>query len=152
PDPLAADDPERDPDRPSRGGPREPIDGTVALVEELADPVAQEAGVTVPVECLAWRGNRQIGCALLGEFGFGTDQMWALDALWTRESGWNHLAENQWTGAYGIPQALPGEKMAVFGEDWRTNPATQIRWGLSYIASRYGSPVAAWNFFLGNGW
>src|SRR5690606_13414904 len=108
--------------------------------------------VASSADCADYSGNRQIGCNLLAEFGFGVDQMASLDALWTAESGWNHLAENPYTGAYGIPQALPGEKMAAFGDDWRTNPATQIRWGLNYIQERYGSPDAAWAFFQANGW
>jgi hypothetical protein len=106
----------------------------------------------VPEDCEEYSGNRQIGCTLLAEFGFGIDQMPALDALWSHESGWNHLASNSSSGAYGIPQALPGSKMSVAGSDWETNPATQIRWGLGYIQDRYGSPDAAWSFFQANGW
>jgi hypothetical protein len=106
----------------------------------------------VPEDCEEYSGNRQIGCALLSEFGFGLDQMPALDALWTRESGWNHQAYNSSSGAYGIPQALPGSKMATVGSDWETNPATQIRWGLGYIRDRYGDPDGAWSFFQANGW
>jgi hypothetical protein len=106
----------------------------------------------VPEDCQEYSGNRQIGCTLLSEFGFGLDQMPALDALWTRESGWNHLASNPSTGAYGIPQALPGSKMSTVGSDWQTNPATQIRWGLGYIRDRYGDPDGAWSFFQANGW
>jgi hypothetical protein len=76
----------------------------------------------------------------------------ALDALWSHESGWNHTAANPSSGAYGIPQALPGNKMASVASDWETNPATQIRWGLGYIRDRYGSPDAAWSYFQANGW
>jgi TP901 family phage tail tape measure protein len=64
--------------------------------------------------------------------------------LWDRESGWNYRADNPTSSAYGIPQALPGSKMASAGSDWLTNPATQIKWGLQYIAERYGNPSAAW--------
>lgn len=64
--------------------------------------------------------------------------------LWQRESSWNYQAMNSSSGAYGIPQSLPGDKMAAFGEDWQTNPETQIKWGLSYIQNRYGSPCKAW--------
>src|SRR5690606_17345328 len=106
----------------------------------------------VPEDCEEYSGNRQIGCTLLSEFGFGLDQMPALDALWTKESGWNHLAQNPSSGAYGIPQALPGNKMASVAADWETNPATQIRWGLGYIRDRYGSPEAAWADSQANGW
>jgi hypothetical protein len=72
----------------------------------------------------------------------GDDQYACLDYLWTKESGWRVNAYNP-SGAYGIPQALPGSKMASVGADWQTNPATQITWGLQYIDSRYGSPCGA---------
>jgi hypothetical protein len=80
---------------------------------------------------------------MLASFGFGTDQWGCLDDLWSQESGWRYNAENA-SGAYGIPQALPGSKMASAGSDWLTNPATQIKWGLGYIQSRYGNPCGAW--------
>lgn len=96
--------------------------------------------------------NRGLGYHLMLDFGFA-EQQWAyLDALWHRESGWNHLAENPSSGAYGIPQSLPANKMAVVGADWRTNPETQIRWGLAYIAARYGSPEGAWQHSQRTGW
>lgn len=85
-------------------------------------------------------------------FGWGDDQWLALEALWTRESGWNHLAVNSSSGATGIPQALPGDKMATAGADWATNPYTQIRWGVAYIQSRYGTPASAWDFWQSNNW
>ncbi|MDF3297301.1 transglycosylase SLT domain-containing protein [Streptomyces tropicalis] len=69
-----------------------------------------------------------------------------------RESGWNVSATNSSSGAYGLVQALPGSKMASAGADWRTNARTQIKWGLDYMKSRYGSPVGAWNFWQANGW
>jgi hypothetical protein len=69
-----------------------------------------------------------------------------------RESGWNVTATNASSGAYGLVQALPGSKMASAGADWRTNPATQIKWGLDYMKSRYGSPCGAWSFWQANGW
>ncbi|MCQ4046035.1 lytic transglycosylase domain-containing protein [Streptantibioticus rubrisoli] len=68
------------------------------------------------------------------------------------ESGWNYQATNASSGAYGLVQALPGSKMASAGADWRTNPATQIKWGLSYMDSRYGSPCGAWDFWQANSW
>lgn len=68
------------------------------------------------------------------------------------ESGWNHTATNSSSGAYGLVQALPGSKMASSGADWKTNPATQIKWGLKYMNDRYGSPNAAWNFWQSHGW
>jgi hypothetical protein len=80
-----------------------------------------------------------------------SSQFSCLDPLWAKESGWRTTAASS-TGAYGIPQALPGSKMASAGSDWRTNPATQIRWGLDYIASTYGSPCAAWSHSRSSGW
>src|SRR5690606_13516464 len=78
-------------------------------------------------------------------FGWSGDgEQWCLTALWNRESGWRTNAYNASSGAYGIPQALPGSKMAAVGPDWRTNYETQIIWGLVYIDGRYGSPCAAW--------
>jgi hypothetical protein len=85
---------------------------------------------------------QQIALNMLGQFGWPESQFGCLDALWNTESGWDVTAENP-SGAYGIPQALPGSKMASAGSDWQTNPATQIKWGLGYIASVYGSPCGA---------
>jgi hypothetical protein len=78
--------------------------------------------------------------------------MSCLVPLWMGESGWRVNAENVSSGAYGIPQSLPGSKMATAGSDWRTNPVTQIKWGLGYIQERYGSPCGAWGFKQGHGW
>ncbi|WP_406567766.1 aggregation-promoting factor C-terminal-like domain-containing protein [Actinoallomurus soli] len=72
--------------------------------------------------------------------------------LWNRESNWNHKAHNPWSGAYGIPQALPGKKMRSAGKDWKTNPATQIKWGLKYIKGRYKTPCGAWSHMHRTGW
>lgn len=69
-----------------------------------------------------------------------------------RESGWNYRASNASSGAYGLMQALPGTKMASAGADWRTNPATQIKWGLNYMNDRYGSACGAWDFWQANNW
>ncbi|MBL3668296.1 transglycosylase SLT domain-containing protein [Streptomyces sp. M2CJ-2] len=69
-----------------------------------------------------------------------------------RESGWNPTATNASSGAYGLVQALPATKMASAGSDWKTNPATQIEWGLGYMNERYGSPCAAWDFWQSNNW
>ncbi len=82
--------------------------------------------------------------AMLASFGFSSSQWSCLYSLWERESTWNVYAENAASGAYGIPQALPGDKMASAGADWQTNAATQIRWGLGYIKSVYGTPCGAW--------
>ncbi|MEO7005580.1 MAG: transglycosylase SLT domain-containing protein [Terrimesophilobacter sp.] len=83
--------------------------------------------------------------------GWGEDQYSCLVALWNRESHWNVYAYNP-SGAYGIPQALPGSKMASAGADWQTNPATQITWGLGYITGRYGTPCGAWAASQAKGW
>jgi hypothetical protein len=78
-------------------------------------------------------------------------QFGCLKNLWNRESGWRTNASNP-SGAFGIPQSLPGSKMASMGADWRTNHETQIKWGLKYIKSRYGTPCGAWSAFLNKGW
>jgi len=80
------------------------------------------------------------------------DQFGCLDALFQRESGWNPTAKNRSSSAYGIPQALPGSKMASAGSDWETNPLTQVRWGVSYVNARYGSPCGAWAHSESHGW
>lgn len=85
-------------------------------------------------------------------YGWKGDQFGCLVNLWNRESGWRWNSSNRWSGAYGIPQALPGSKMASAGADWRTNAATQIKWGLGYISARYGSPCGAWQFFRSHNW
>lgn len=85
--------------------------------------------------------------ALMGDYGFGADQWGCLEQLWIGESGWNYKAENPSSGAYGIPQSLPASKMSSVADDWRTNPVTQIKWGLKYIKDAYGSPCAALNFW-----
>ena len=95
---------------------------------------------------------QSIGYNMLPSFGFSQSTQWGcLLNLWNRESGWVYDAENA-SGAYGIPQALPGSKMASAGADWQTNPATQIKWGLGYISQIYGTPCGAWNFELANGY
>ena len=89
-------------------------------------------------------GAQAYAAGRLGAFGWGPEQQRCLVNLWQRESGWRTSANNPYSGAYGIPQSLPGDKMATAGADWRTNYRTQIEWGLGYIAARYGSPCAAW--------
>jgi hypothetical protein len=97
-------------------------------------------------------GAKSIAISMMASFGFSpSSQFGCLDDLWTRESNWMVDAENA-SGAYGIPQALPGSKMASAGPDWQTDPATQIRWGLGYIKDVYGTPCAAWAFELANGY
>lgn len=84
--------------------------------------------------------------------GWSDADFGCLVALWNRESGWRVNAFNAGSGAYGIPQALPGNKMASAGADWETNPATQISWGLGYIGGRYGTPCGAWAHSESRGW
>ncbi|MCQ9133960.1 MULTISPECIES: transglycosylase SLT domain-containing protein [Streptomyces] len=79
-------------------------------------------------------------------------QYQAFSNIVKHESGWDVNATNSSSGAYGLVQALPGSKMASAGSDWKSNAKTQIKWGLDYMNSRYGSPVAAWNFWQANGW
>ena len=81
---------------------------------------------------------------LLNEYGFNENEYNCLNSLWTKESNWNYKARNRSSGAHGIPQALPAIKMNVIATDWRTNPVTQIRWGLRYISIRYETPCKAW--------
>ncbi|WP_225878356.1 aggregation-promoting factor C-terminal-like domain-containing protein [Spongiactinospora rosea] len=95
--------------------------------------------------------NKAIGKEMNAAAGFGAE--WGcLEKLWHKESGWNERAMNRYSGAYGIPQSLPGSKMASAGGDWQTNPATQIKWGLGYIKGRYGSPCGAWGHSQSVGW
>jgi hypothetical protein len=103
-----------------------------------------QPGVTDPREIA-----RQI---LKNKFGYGSNQFECFNNIIMRESKWKVDATNPSSGAYGIPQALPGSKMASEGSDWRTNPATQIIWGVKYMEGRYGSPCAAWSFKAANGW
>ena len=90
--------------------------------------------------------------SMMGAYGWGDSEFSCLVSLWNRESGWNYQSQNASSGAYGIPQALPGSKMASEGTDWATNPATQIKWGLGYIQGRYGSPCSAWSHSESTGW
>jgi len=90
------------------------------------------------------KGAKKIAAEIAKEkYGWGSYQFSCLNTLWTRESNWNYRARNPRTGAHGIPQALPAAKMDVIHTDWRTNPVTQIRWGLHYIDVRYETPCKA---------
>jgi hypothetical protein len=95
---------------------------------------------------------QQIALGMLGSYGWSSDQFSCLVPLWNQESGWNVEASNPTSGAYGIPQALPGSKMAGAGPDWQTDATTQIRWGLGYIKGTYGSPCGAWAHEQAVGW
>jgi hypothetical protein len=98
------------------------------------------------------RDPRAYARMLVQQRGWSESQFTCLNLLWNRESGWNYRAQNPSSGAYGIPQSLPGSKMASVAPDWRTNPATQIKWGLNYIAERYGTPCGAWAHSEAKGW
>ena len=111
---------------------------------------ARPAAAAQPVT--ASGSPQQIAEGMLGSYGWPSSQFSCLQPLWNAESGWNASASNTSSGAYGIPQALPGSKMASAGPDWQTSAATQIRWGLGYIRSVYGSPCAAWSHEQAYGW
>ncbi len=111
-----------------------PAAATGAVSATESEPRAASASGTL----------RGLGHGLMLRFGYGESQWQCLDALWTRESDWSVTDRNASSGAYGIPQALPGSKMASAGADWRTDAATQISWGLRYIDKRYGTPCSAW--------
>jgi hypothetical protein len=120
------------------------VGATVALGVALA-----ASAVTTPAQAST---PRQIGQSMAAQYGWVGQQWTCLDDLWTRESNWNAAAFNPRTGGYGVPQATPASKMASAGPDWRTNAATQIKWGLTYIQGRYGTPCGAWSWLLYNGW
>jgi hypothetical protein len=105
---------------------------------------ADDDGAPPPGVVVDRAAAKAYAASVLPAYGWGGEQFRCLDLLWTRESSWRADAYNASSGAYGIPQSLPGSKMASAGADWRTNAATQINWGLSYISGRYGTPCAAW--------
>ncbi|WP_348787510.1 lytic transglycosylase domain-containing protein [Leifsonia sp. NPDC080035] len=113
---------------------------------DSADSGAPAAGTPDPGSAQA------IAYQMLQERGMGDDQYNCLVSLWNRESGWNVYAYNAGSGAYGIPQALPGSKMASAGPDWQNSASTQINWGLGYITGRYGTPCGAWSHSESSGW
>ena len=135
------------------------VDGKLAGKTKLPSRVLRE-----PVTEVRHDGTKQppiptsgppqeIARAMMAKnYGWGSDQFSCLVQMWDRESGWTTGATNPYTGAYGIPQALPGSKMASAGADWQTSAATQIKWGLGYIASRYGTPCGAWALWQSQGW
>jgi len=128
--------------------------GSPKVAKKPAPPTTAGGGVAPIVnEPPPNPGTAQsIAYNMLPSFGYNAKQQFGcLDNIWSRESGWRYNAANA-SGAYGIPQALPGSKMASAGADWATNPATQIKWGLGYIKGRYGSPCNAWAFWQGHSW
>jgi len=123
------------------------------MASESAGSSSSSSGTTEPTLPPPNPGTAEsIAYNMLPSFGFSQSTQWGcLYDLWMRESSWIYDAENA-SGAYGIPQSLPGDKMASAGADWQTNPATQIKWGLGYITQVYGTPCNAWNFELANGY
>lgn len=147
---ASGDLPERDaPDVSRSSDRREETDSrrTAALLGSERD-----ANAITRTEDVSDDDPREIAKALLSDYGWSSDQFGCLDSLWTKESKWQVDAANPTSSAYGIPQALPGSKMASAGDDWATNPATQIKWGLGYIQGRYGSPCSAWGHSQSSGW
>jgi hypothetical protein len=121
-----------------------------AAAAQQQQPAAAPAAAAQPATPSG--SPQQIAQGMLGSYGWSSSQFSCLQPLWNAESGWNVSATNTSSGAYGIPQALPGSKMASAGADWQTDAATQIRWGLGYIRSVYGSPCGAWSHEQAYGW
>lgn len=125
--------------------------------EAIAARAAEEAQAEREAEAeavsrSAQRDPRAVAAGMVADRGWSSEQMECLDSLWTKESGWQWDADNPTSSAYGIPQSLPGSKMASAGADWETNPATQISWGLGYIEDVYGTPCSAWSHSEANNW
>ena len=137
-----------------------PVDSTPSLLE--LDGVKNVDASTMALLSLAIRqvelarepqGAKQVAKVLIAEkYQWSERQYECLNNLWTKESNWNYKARNKVSGAHGIPQALPATKMEIVGTDWRTNPVTQISWGLKYIDERYDSPCKAWSKFKRSRW
>jgi hypothetical protein len=133
----------------------QPTQSTATQSTGTAQPTASARATpsaTASAASVASGSPQQIAQAMLASFGWSSSQFSCLDPLWAHESGWSVTAYNAGSGAYGIPQALPGSRMASAGPDWQTNAATQIRWGLEYIKGTYGSPCAAWDHEQATGW
>jgi murein DD-endopeptidase MepM/ murein hydrolase activator NlpD len=115
--------------------------------------LAERAAAAAQARANTPDGAKQVARDLAAsQYGWGEDQFQCLVQLWTKESGWNYQATNPSSGAFGIVQALPAEKLATAGADWRTNAATQVKWGLDYIARGYGTPCAAWGHSQSVNW
>jgi hypothetical protein len=118
----------------------------------LIDHAPPAPTFSIPAGGVSNEANRQLGKQMAEAYGWTGAEWTCYDLLIQSESSWDHTAENPDSGAYGIPQALPPEKMASAGSDWQTNPMTQIAWGLDYVANRYGTPCQAWAFKQANNW
>jgi len=132
---------------------------TALATKPLTTPVNQmqkvgsgdQAAIAAALAQATPGSNRDIGRQLAAARGWGDDQFACLVKLWNKESGWQ-VNDRGPGGAYGIPQAVPGDKMGAVASDWRTNPATQITWGLNYIGGRYKTPCGAWGHSQSTGW
>lgn len=123
------------------------------LASVVRDSYSATAAPKAPLVAAPDPGTaKAIAYELVMARGWDEGEYGCLVALWERESHWNSAANNPYSGAYGIPQALPGSKMASAGEDWQTNPETQIIWGIGYIAGRYGTPCGAWDHSERKNW
>ncbi len=131
-----------------------PVGYALAQVQGREQAVARKrASRSAARAALAAADPHQIARTMMSSrYGWGASEYSCLSLLWQHESGWQVSANNPSSDAYGIPQALPGSKMSTYGGDWRTNPVTQIAWGLAYITSSYGTPCAAWGRWQGQGW
>lgn len=136
----------------SRSATRPALAAEQRATKHKAMSVSHQSMTGRVVQSVAPTDPREIAMMMLPEYGWDSMQFSCLDQLYISESNWNPFATNSSSGAYGIPQSLPAEKMATAGDDWRTNPATQIEWGLDYIVSSYGTPCSAWSFKQGNNW
>ena len=115
--------------------------------------LSADAGVAVTRSADIRKADpKSVARALMPKYGMSSSEFSCLDSLWEKESGWSVNADNPSSSAYGIPQALPGSKMASAGPNWANNPETQIRWGLGYIKDRYGSACSAWGHSQSNNW
>ncbi|WP_144672730.1 hypothetical protein [Arthrobacter sp. U41] len=123
-----------------------------AAPKPAAKPAKKPAKKPAPVAVNDPAGAQAYAASKLGSYGWAPSQMQCLKTLWTKESDWETTATNPTSGAYGVVQSLPAEKMASAGADYRTNYRTQINWGLEYVKDRYGSPCEALNFHYANNW
>lgn len=126
--------------------------GKAAAAKAAAQKAAAKAKAAKPAALNDPAGAQAYAASQLASYGWAPDQMQCLKTLWTKESEWTTTATNPSSGAYGIVQSLPAEKMATAGADYRTNYRTQINWGLNYIQERYQSPCGALDFHYANNW
>ncbi|WP_158863818.1 hypothetical protein [Leifsonia sp. AG29] len=128
-------------------------DRQAAAAAAAAAQAAAQAAAEAAARANTPDGAKAVAASIASsQYGWGSDQFQCLSNLWQKESGWNYQASNGSSGATGIPQALPGSKMAAFGTDWATNATTQIKWGLDYISRSYGTPCSAWGHSQAVNW